>query len=64
MIKKEYISPVISIEVLEDEELMIGTSYTTTTNYGEDPSEDKNDYIHIYPDPIDPPSPIDDDDDY
>jgi hypothetical protein len=64
MIKKEYISPVISIEVLEDEELMIGASYTTTTNYGEDPSEDDNDYIHIHPDPIDPPSPIDDDGDY
>ncbi len=54
----------ISVEALEDEEVMLGTSYTITTNYTEDPSEDDDDFIHIHPDPIDPPSPIDNDDDY
>lgn len=62
--KKAYIRPVISVEALEDEEVMLGTSYTITTNYTEDPSEDDDDFIHIHPDPIDPPSPIDNDDDY
>ena len=64
MVKKIYVSPTIQVELLEDDDLMIGASYTQTTSYMEDPSEDDNGYINIHPDPIDPPSPIDDDDDY
>ena len=42
MEKKQYVSPTIYVEQLEDDD----------------------DYIHIHPDPIDPPTPIGDDDDY
>ena len=64
MVKKIYVSPAVHVELLEDDDLMIGASYTQTTSYMEDPSEDDDDYIHIHPDPIDPPSPIGDVDDY
>lgn len=65
MTKKEYVSPIIKVELLEeDSNLMFTASYTRTTSYLEDPSEDDDDYIHINPNPIDPPGPIDDDDDY
>ena len=65
MTKKEYISPTVMVEVLEeDNNLMFTASYTRTTSYVEDPSKDDDDYIHIHPNPIDPPEPIDDDDDY
>ncbi|MBQ8059322.1 MAG: hypothetical protein IKQ47_02420 [Prevotella sp.] len=64
MNKRKYITPIIRIEEMEDEDLMFSASYTCTTSYMEDPSVDDDDYIHIHPDPIEPTEPIDGDDDY
>jgi len=56
--KKQYISPVISVEFIEDDNLMISASHTQTTSYLEDdPSVIDNDII-INPEPLDP-DPID-----
>lgn len=60
--KKEYIRPLISVEVIEDENLMISTSHTQTTSYLEDDPSVIDDDIIINPEPIDPGDmPIDDD---
>lgn len=53
----------LTIELLEDDDLMINVSYTSTTSYLEDDPENSDDYIIIHPDPIDPGD-MDDDDDY
>lgn len=61
--RKKYVRPVLTIELLEDDDLMINVSYTSTTSYLEDDPENSDDYIIIHPDPIDPGD-MDDDDDY
>lgn len=64
MTRKKYVSPVLTVEFIEADDLMLNASYTNTTSFLEDPSEDDNELIPIHPNPIDPPGPIDDGDDY
>ena len=61
--KKIYISPVISVEMIEDDNLMINASHTQTTSYLEDDPSITDDDIIIHPEPVDPGD-MDDDDDY
>ncbi|MBQ9237247.1 MAG: hypothetical protein IJ183_04965 [Prevotella sp.] len=65
--KKYYISPQITFEPLEDESLMINTSGTSTTSYGDDPKKEWNDTPGLGGDSeapivLDPSDPKDDDD--